>query len=154
MSTGLPIGRILALQGTLEDRVLATVLEIQVRLRDGAITREDALIATKIAGQPEESLTTEEKIRLGTALQATTQGWVRLGELLVMASLIDERDVLTCLEVSLETDQFIGQVMFNQGYIDEYSLTRALELQKMAGDRQIEPLEASRLLQGERFDPN
>lgn len=53
-ATGLPLGRILVLNGALPDAILTMALEIQVRIRDGMMTREEAIDALRTAGGGEE----------------------------------------------------------------------------------------------------
>jgi hypothetical protein len=67
-STGLPTGRILALNGAVDEQIVANALEIQIHLRDAMVTREDAVDAQTLLARPEESLTSAEKIHLQSFL--------------------------------------------------------------------------------------
>jgi hypothetical protein len=143
-ATGLPLGRILVLNGALPDSVLTMALEIQVRIRDGMMTRDEAIEALSAAGGtegPEQQQNVEETIRM-TILQPRKKG-VRLGELMVMAGLLNETDVMNALEIGLVSNQQIGQVLVEQGYVSEELLVAALELQRRIDEDKLTPQDAA-----------
>ena len=123
MSTGLPLGRILVLNGALSDSVLTMSLEYQVRIRDGMSTREEVVSA--LAGMiGVEPISQEETMRISSEVlaQQPRRKGLRIGELMVLANLIQESDVMTCLEVSMVNGCRIGEVMVSQGYVSEEAL--------------------------------
>lgn len=145
-STGLPVGRIMVLSHCLADSVWTTALEIQVRIRDGVLTRHEALGVLRLAAaQVDRSLTQEESFRLHSFF-GPHRTVPRLGELMVMAGLLDGADVLTCLELGLKREQMIGQALVSQGYISPELVEVALELQNRIRGDGLEPTEAARLL--------
>ncbi|HEY9776182.1 MAG TPA: hypothetical protein V6C81_20630 [Planktothrix sp.] len=152
LATGLPLGRTLVLSGALHDSILTMALELQIRIRDGMHTREEAIADLAAAAGTE--LSSEKEMRLDsiTSVSARRKG-VRLGELLVLSEFLNETDVMNALELGLMQDTQIGQVLISQGFITEEVLEAALKLQARIRDGQIEPLEAAKFLRRERFDP-
>ncbi|MDR3615353.1 MAG: tetratricopeptide repeat protein [Candidatus Obscuribacterales bacterium] len=148
LATGLPLGRILVLNGALSETVLNTALEIQVRLRDGMLSREEAVEALR--GQigdmdPEEAQ--RQTLTLQTVLSnPPRKRGIRLGELMVLAGLLNETDVMNALELGLVNEQPIGEVMVNQGFLTNEMLEYALELQKKVDSGDLQPTEAGQVL--------
>jgi tetratricopeptide (TPR) repeat protein len=68
---------------------------------------------------------------------------VRLGELLVMASVLSPAEVLDCLERALITQKLIGEVFLEQGLVSQELLDAALTLQHMAHESQITTAQAA-----------
>ncbi len=146
-ATGLPLGRILVLNGALPDAILTMALEIQVRIRDGMMTREEAIDALRTAGGGEEGAepqNVEETMRM-TIMQPRKKG-VRLGELMVMAGLLNETDVMNALELGLVSSQQIGQVLVEQGYVSDELLGAALELQRRIDEDKLTPQDGAEAL--------
>jgi hypothetical protein len=133
LATGLPLGRILVLNGSLSDSLLRTALEIQVRVRDGMMDRDEALQALKAeASGGKDRLPDLQRITGDhNSLKPVPQKKVRLGELLVLAGFLNETDVMSCLELGLLSDRQIGEVMVEQGYVSGQMLQVALTVQQM-----------------------
>ena len=144
-ATGLPLGRILVLNGALSDPILTMALEIQVRIRDGMMTRDEALEALSAAGGTEGAEPKSEETMRMTILQPRKKG-IRLGELMVLAGLLNETDVMNALELGLVNNQQIGQVLVEQGYVSEELLNAALELQKRVDEDKLMPQDAGEAL--------
>ncbi len=147
LSTGLPLGRILVLNGALPEAVLTHALELQVRVRDGMTSREEAIEALAAAGGTFANMSQEETIRIDTILVAPPRKkGIRLGELMVMAGLLAETDVMNALELGLMQDMRIGEVLVGQGYISTELLDAALELQRKVDEDKMQPAEAAEIL--------
>lgn len=148
LATGLPLGRILVLNGALSETILNTALEIQVRLRDGMLSREEAVEALR--GQigdmdPEEAQ--RQTLTLQTVLSnPPRKKGIRLGELMVLAGLLNETDVMNALEQGLVNEQPIGEVMVAQGFLTYVMLDYALELQKKVDSGDLQSTEAGQVL--------
>jgi tetratricopeptide (TPR) repeat protein len=148
LATGLPLGRILVLNGALSETVLNTALEIQVRLRDGMLSREEALEALRgQIGDMDQEETQRQTLTLQTVLSnPPRKRGIRLGELMVLAGLLNETDVMNALELGLVNEQPIGEVMVNQGFLTNEMLDYALELQKKVDSGDLQPTEAGQVL--------
>jgi hypothetical protein len=132
LATGLPLGRILVLNGSMPDSLLRVALELQVRVRDDMMARQEALDALRNeATKAGASLSGNQGLYADLSLRPTLQKTVRIGELLVMANFLNETDVMSCLELGLLSERPIGAVMVEQGYVSEQMLNVALTVQQM-----------------------
>jgi hypothetical protein len=148
LATGLPLGRILVLNGAISEHILTESLEIQVRIRDGMLDRMEAVTALRaqIGDFDSEELQRQTMPFKAALLEVPRRKGVRLGELLVMAGLLAETDVMSALEIGLLQDQRIGQVFIAQGFVTEELLDIALELQQKVDQEVLQPLEAGQAL--------
>ncbi len=140
VNTGMPLGRMLVLNRILSSEVLQKALEIQVRLRDEVVTRDEAIMALRQAagleGEPAPAPAHEEK----------KQPVVRLGELLVMAGILSETDVMDALEWGLANQQPIGHVLVSQELISKELLDASLFFQTAVREGKIDAMKACELL--------
>ena len=137
LATGLPLGRILVLNGSLPDGLLRFALELQVRVRDGMMTRAEAIDALRAEAAKLGSVNAAGDFTTPTLMRSPSQKQLRLGELLVVAGLITETDVMSCLELGLMTERPIGEVMVDQGYVSPDMLNIALAVQAMAEEGRL-----------------
>ena len=139
--TGLPLGRVMVLTQKLSEALLSSALTAQVLIRDEKLTRQAAIQGLKAARIRHENI---EKSLIDEGLyQPPGRTWIKLGELLVKANLINETDLMTCLENSLAKEMAIGEVLVQSGYINVNILNAALELQQMVGNKTLSPHFAS-----------
>ncbi|HNB22439.1 MAG TPA: hypothetical protein PKZ32_08480, partial [Candidatus Melainabacteria bacterium] len=140
LATGLPLGRILVLNNTLADAILSMALDLQVRVRDEMLSREEAVDALRsAAGIEGDELPDPNRVaQAQAALKAPRKNGVRIGEMFVRAGLLTETDVMNALETGLATDQLIGQILVGQGFITEQILEAALGLQKMVDGNHLD----------------
>jgi hypothetical protein len=136
LSTGLPVGRILVSHNLLAEDMLLALLEVQLRIRDGLLTRQEA-IAT-IAANPEKSREPQTETR--------SYRGIRLGELLVRAGILSRTDVINVLEVGLQANQKTGQLLIKFGFISASLLEKTLNLQQMVNNKFISIEQASKCL--------
>ncbi|HEY9684021.1 MAG TPA: tetratricopeptide repeat protein [Oculatellaceae cyanobacterium] len=136
LATGIPVGRILVSHNLLSDDALVNVLEIQLRIRDGLITRVEALDLIAQGSQP----------RIEVLDPAESTSSMRLGELLVRAGILSRTDVINALEMVLHTHQKTGQVLVKFGFITESLLECALNLQQMVENKFLRSDDAARVL--------
>lgn len=136
LSTGLPLGRILVTNNLISEDTLVNLLEVQMRVRDQLLTREQAL--TLIAAGPDKL---SEK-----HMQVQRQKTVRLGELLVRAKILSRTDVINVLEVGLHANEKIGQLLVGFGFISPFLLECALNLQQMVENKFIRTADAAKCL--------
>lgn len=141
VNTGMPLGRMLVLNRILPSEVLQKALEVQVRLRDEVVTREEAILELRQAAGLE-----------GDAPKAVVEDKhkkkpvVRLGELLVMAGILNENDVMDALEWGLANQQPIGIVLVSQELITKELLDAALFFQNAVRDGKMDAMKACELL--------
>lgn len=141
LNTGMPLGRMLVLNEAIQGEFLEKALDIQVRLRDEMLTREEAIQNLKdLAGvQSEEAPEPVEKPEKKKQI-------VRLGELLVMAGILSENDVMDALEWGLANQQPIGTVLVSQQLISQELLDAALFFQTCVKSEELDPLKACECL--------
>jgi len=145
--TGLPLGRMLVLHQTISNETLNLVLDLQVRVRDEMSTREEAIAALRaqaglspiVGGSAAASETEKPKA-------PSRKKGLRLGELMVMAGVLTETDVMNALEWGLVNQQTIGKVLISQMLVSQGILDAALELQKLVDKGELTPTRASECL--------
>ena len=143
-SIGLPLGRVLIANGVLTEQMLAATLNAQVFVRDKKLSREQAIQGLKSA--KERQIPIEQYLAETGAMQLPTTETVRLGDLLVLAGIIDEPNLMGAVEVGLLNEQPIGQVLVQSSLITEELLTAALDLQAMVAAGAIKKDEAAKFL--------
>jgi tetratricopeptide (TPR) repeat protein len=147
LSTGLPLGRMLVLNGAISDPMLTTSLEIQVRVRDEMMSRDEAVRQmSAMNAEGAEPITTEQVAAILQGLIPPRQKKIRLGELLVLAGMLDETDVMNALELGLSQDLQIGQILVGQGFLSEDTLDAALKLQDLVDSESLDSHQAAQAL--------
>lgn len=141
-ATGLPLGRMLVLHQTISNDTLNLVLDLQVRLRDEMITREEAIKALR----EQAGLTAADAAPVEKPKAPPRKKGVRLGELMVMAGVLTETDVMNALEWGLVNQQTIGKVLISQMLVSQAILDAALELQKLVDKNELTATRASECL--------
>ena len=139
----LPLGRILVLKNVLTEQVVEAALNTLVMIRDGQINRNQAVVAIKAVAKLGVSI---ENCLNSIGVVLCTSETVLIGELLILAELVNKGDLLTALELSLTQEQQIGQVLIQFGFIDEQSLEAALELQQMVNNQSLSLEQAAEAL--------
>lgn len=125
-TSGLPLGRVLVVTGILTEQMLASVLNAQILVRDKRVDREQAISSLKAARDRQVPL---EQTLAETGIAMPNSETVRLGELLVMAKLLEEAQLMQIVEVGLVKEQPIGQVLVESGVVNENTLQQALSVQ-------------------------
>ncbi|HEY9733434.1 MAG TPA: hypothetical protein V6C89_16060 [Drouetiella sp.] len=139
--TGLPLGRVLVLTQALNDEMLSAALTAQVLVRDGKISRDQAIQGLKSAKR--RRVTIEVSLMDHGFYRPPVRQSVKLGELLVLSGLVNEGDLMNALELGLIREQPIGQVLVESGYITKEILSAALKLQQMVTNGTLNALQAS-----------
>ena len=141
LNTGMPLGRMLVLNEAIQAEFLEKALDIQVRLRDEMMSREEAVKALQELAGVEATAGKEEEKKPEKKKQI-----VRLGELLVMAGILSENDVMDALEWGLANQQPIGTVLVSQQLISQELLDAALFFQTCVKSDELDPLKACECL--------
>jgi signal transduction histidine kinase len=146
-ASGLPLGRVLVLRQVLPEFVAYAALTAQVLMREQRITRQQAV---EVVREANTRMTVEPgAMRLEGARIEGSSGKIRLGELLIAASIVTEIDLVTAVERAIVEERPIGQVLLEAGLITEELLGFALDLQGKVNSRVITPNGAVRLLREE-----
>lgn len=145
-TTGLPLGRMLVLHQIISNDTLNLVLDLQVRVRDEMMSRAEAITALRKQAGLEPLSESEASEATKPKQDAPRKKGVRLGELMVMAGVLTETDVMNALEWGLVNRQSIGQVLISQMLVSQSILDAALELQKLVDKGELSPTRASECL--------
>ncbi len=145
-STGLPLGRMLVLHETISNELLTLALDLQVRVRDEMMTRQEALTAIRTAAGLAPITPGSEEAKPAPAPEGPRKKGLRIGELMVMAGVLTETDVMNALEWGLVNHQTIGKVLISQNLVSQTLLDAALSLQKMVDQENFEAAKASECL--------
>ncbi len=124
----LPLGRCLVLGRVIPASLLTSALTAQVLLRDGKITREQAIIALKAAARKHQTI---EASLEEVGAYRPSQSNIRVGDLLASAGLVSESDKISAIERGLVENRPFGQVLVQAGTINNAQLQDSLRLQEM-----------------------
>jgi len=149
-ASGLPLGRVLVLRKVVPEVVAYAGLSAQVLLREGKIPRSEAVAAVKLASSMKTTI--QGWLETGGILPDGEPKVIRLGELLSLAGIVSELDLLSSVERGLLEEKPIGQVLIAARVINERTLQRALELQERVNKKEIGPFEAANILSSD--DPD
>jgi hypothetical protein len=139
----LPLGRCLVLARALPASLLASALTAQVLLRDGKISRDQAIIGLKAASKKHQSIETSlEEV----GAYRPSQSNIRVGDLLTSAGIVTEGDKISAIEVGLVEHKPVGQVLVQSGTITHSQLQESLRLQEMVAAGNLTGLQAADIL--------
>jgi hypothetical protein len=142
--TGLPLGRVLVLTGHLKEEILWAALNAQVLIRDGKITRQQAIAGLKSALR--RHLSIEQALDEHGILRPGSHNKIKLGELLVMSSVLKESDIMDALELGILHNKPLGQVLTEKKLINKDTLASALRLQEMVDNGTLSPVGSAEVL--------
>lgn len=125
-TSGLPLGRVLVVTGVLSEQLLASALNAQILIRDKRVEREQAISSLRAAKERQVPL---EQALAENGLTAPANETVRLGELFVMAKIIDDAKLMQAVELGLVNEKPIGQVLLENGFVSPELLQQALAIQ-------------------------
>jgi len=143
--TGLPFGRSLVLSGMISEAGLTATLNAQSLLRNGRVTREQAIKSLRSSSRRNISSgaqTPVERDFYGLPDRRT----VLLGELLIAAGTITKPQLSNAIEVSVSTGKLLGQVLVDSHYCTQSLLENALQLQEMIISNQCSQQDAIRVM--------
>jgi hypothetical protein len=118
--TGIPLGRMLCLNGIISEQRLALALELQRKLRDQEISKEEAVEI--LANRKSKNVGTDHpKLVVEKMDGGERKGLkkVKLGEMLLLSGLITELDVMNALEHSLTQSKPMGEVLAEHGLVPQ-----------------------------------
>ncbi len=146
MSTqvGMTLGKYLSLTGAIATPVLFAALNAQVAVRDKKISRDQAILQLKEAAIKRTAIS----VSVVSQSHGNSQGRsdIRLGELLSLAQIISENDILSAVEMGLFKEQPVGKVLVESRLIPDSLIEPAVQLQEMVHKRELRPAQAAEVL--------
>lgn len=133
--SGLPLGRVLVAMGFMSESLLAAALNAQILIRDSKIQRDLAIQGLRACHDRQISI--EQSLRDAGLLQMPVQDTVRLGELFVMANLLNQENLMQAVELGLTESKPIGQVLVENQLITEQMLEDALSVQRLVTEGKL-----------------
>jgi len=143
-SSGVPFGRLLVLNLVLSEALLSSALNAQILIRDNKVTKEQAIQGLRAA--KERQVAVELPLIERGFYRLPARHTIRLGELLVLAGLMTESDLMYAVEIGLLNKKPIGQVLVELQYITKDVLDSALKFQQEVSSGEITPLWAAHRL--------
>lgn len=139
ISTGLPLAKLLVLQGHITDQIAYLMLSGQNLLRDGKIARQVLIDCIKSAMTSRADGTLSERGVSVDEMQSliSQAASVRLGELLVLADLITRDSLMEIFEDGSLAERPLGQVILDKGLIEPELLKQTLAVQEMLNNHRI-----------------
>lgn len=141
---GLPLGRIIMLYGTISKEALSACLTAQVLVRDGKVSREQAISALQAMRRRRIDL--ETSLRELGFYRKPIRPHTLIGELFIKAGITDEGNILGALETALELEIPVGQAMIQKNLVSRPDLEMALELQEMVINETLTEDQAAEVL--------
>lgn len=129
LETGMPLGKVLIFRKTLSDSVLLAVLSAQRMIREGLVSREQALKGLKAVRLRKISL--EQSLAEGGFYKPPSRKNTPLGYLLVEAGFLKEASLMMCVELSLSEEKPIGTALVEQGFVSRALLEAAVGAQEL-----------------------
>lgn len=121
--TGLPLGRVVFNLSDVPKDVIDVALRVQMQVRSGAISREEAI---------NQLYSTKRNNAVITSVsQSLMEQRTQLGQLLNMAGLISVKDVEYALIMSSAEGKALGEALTSLNLIKPYEVHAALEVQHM-----------------------
>lgn len=143
--TGTPVGRMLAISGAISYASLARALELLVLVRQGKLALAESVEI--LASECNRRLSPEHSAEQRGLTRFGGEQRLRLGELLMMAGLLSESDLLNVIEVGLMKPKPIGDVLVAMGVLTPSLLCSAVELQGRVNQGKLDLRRAAAELQ-------
>lgn len=133
--SGFPLGRVLVVMGFMSEQLLSSALNAQILIRDNKIFREQAIQGLKACRERQISI--EQSLK-DAGLQLLMGGdTIRLGELLVMANLLIQEDLMQAIELGLTESKPIGQVLVENKLLTQEMLEAGLAVQRLVAEGKV-----------------
>lgn len=142
--SGLPLGRVLVAMGFMTESLLAAALNAQILIRDSKIQRDLAIQGLRACHDRQISI--EQSLRDAGLLQIPVQDTVRLGELFVMANLLNQENLMQAVELGLTESKPIGQVLVENQLVTEQMLEDALSVQRLVAEGKLKKDQSGEVL--------
>ncbi|MBA3995103.1 MAG: hypothetical protein C0469_16415 [Cyanobacteria bacterium DS2.3.42] len=130
---GMPMGRVLTMDGRISPDIFQLALEAQSLIRDGVVPPDVGIEALGIAARDRQPIAEALK-RMDRHPQASSGSTNRLGELLVDANIITTDQLNQALKISVESGLPLGGTLVTQGIIHASLLPTVLRAQEQIRD--------------------
>lgn len=134
-TTGLPLGRLLVFSGALTEGLLTGALNAQILIRDGKLSRVQAVEALKEAKQRQVSVEVQLKEKGFYALPS--RNCPRLGELLLLCGVISQSELVSALEVGLTSNIPLGMVLCQSSQVGRNVIDAAVKVQNLMAEENM-----------------
>jgi len=142
--TGLPLGMVLMNNGKVQRAALNSALAAQKLVRDGAIERDKAVYALKLARL--RSIPLEQSLRENVEFQGTMGEAFGTGELFLMAGVVSESQLMTAKEIEVTEERPIEDVFVALGYASAPCAKAAKYILSMVGQGMLFEDQAARII--------
>ncbi len=127
--TGMLLGRVLVFKGMISEDFLVAALRAQRLVREGLVSRADALDVLRKVQQ--KKITLAEGLVEGGFLQTRSKRRTPVGYLLVEAGFLKESSLMLCVELSLTGNKSIVDTLVEQGYTSKAVAQASLGIQQL-----------------------
>ncbi len=142
--TGLPVGRVLVFRKYVANEVLLACLTAQKLIREGVINRDQAVQGLKAVRQRQIGF--EESLAQSGFYKPPKRRSTPLGYILVEAGLLDQAQLMTCMELALTNEKPIGEVFIEEKLLSRSLLKAAIKVQEMVDNGTLTSQLASQAL--------
>ena len=126
---GLPIGKVLVASGYLTEQQLRTALDVQSMVNDGLLPLNVAAAVLQIAHQSKVPLV--EAFQQSGYVQPEDQQTNKLGQLLVGADIVSNKEVDEALQTNIRTGLPLGHILCFRGAVSQALVYTALLAQNL-----------------------
>lgn len=143
-TSGLPFGRLLVFSGAVTEGLLTGALNAQILIRDGKLSKPQAVEALKEARQRQVSV--EVPLKEKGFYDLPSRSCPRLGELLLFCGVISQSDLVSALELGLINKEPVGQVLMQEKLVSRKLLQAALQVQTMMEEQRLRITDARTII--------
>jgi signal transduction histidine kinase len=143
-ASGLPLGRVILARKVVDKTELMQALRMQGLVHEGRLSVEKAL--DMLVESSTGRATLEDLLEAAGINLAPKPNRFKLGELLIIAGVVQEDELLQAVEMGLLKGKPMGHFLIQQDNLDQATLDQALRLQSLVNNHEIEPLEAASTL--------
>ncbi len=148
LSTGMQTGRILVLNREVSSWVMTAALHALIMVREKKIPQDVAKTALKAVGMRKISIE-QALFELGLYVPKGEQN-LKIGELIAMAGLISESDLIECIEIQLVKEKQFGQILLEQGLVTHDVIENAIVVLDMIASSTLKSFQAAQVLKAAR----
>lgn len=142
--TGLPFGRLLVFSGVLTEGLLTGALNAQILIRDGKLSKPQAVEALKEAKVRQTTI--EVQLKEKGFYDIPSRSCPRLGELLLFCGVISQSDLVSALELGLMNKTPVGQVLTESNQVSRKIMDAALQVQNLMADQKMTITDARQVI--------
>ncbi len=142
--TGLPFGRLLVFSGALTEGLLTGALNAQILIRDGKLSKPQAVEALKEAKVRQTTI--EVQLKEKGFYDIPRRSCPRLGELLLFCGVISQSDLVSALELGLMNKTPVGQVLTESNQVSRKIMDAALQVQNLMAEQKMTITDARQVI--------